>query len=101
MGHSRNIAFPDRPAAWYDVERHTITFPVLVDDKPMACIVAASSLMKRFANRDLFTPLQARAVYEEHKDALRRLAEADIRGRAMPHGVEEFTIPLLDDDLLR
>jgi len=88
------IQFPDRPDAWYDVVNHTIAFPVLVDDQPMSCIVTAAGLMHRFEGRTLSTPMEARAVYEEHKDTLRRLAEVVIRGRAAPRRGEEFVIRL-------
>jgi hypothetical protein len=98
MGAVETITFPDRPAAWYDIELHTITFPVVVDDHRMACVVSVSSLMNRFTDRAQFTPLEARAVYEEHKDNLRRLVEADIRGRSSLENCEELTITLLDHD---
>lgn len=98
MEDHKKITFPDRPAAWYDIERHTITFPVVVDDQRLACVVTASSLMSYFARRDQFTPLAVRAVYEEHKDTLRRLAGADIRGRGRLENCEELMITLLDDD---
>ena len=98
MADYKTIAFPDRPAAWYDIERHTITFPVVVDDQRVACVVTVSSLMNRFAGRAQFTPREARAVYEEHKDDLRRLAEADIRRYDTVENCAELTISLLDDD---
>lgn len=74
------IQFPDRPAPWYDVDRHTITFPVRVDGRPLACVVAAADLVHRFAGRSAFAPTDALSVYESHKETLRRLAEEVIRG---------------------
>jgi hypothetical protein len=88
------IHFPDRPEPWYDVDRHTITFPVLVDGQPMSCVVTAAGLMERFAGRPASTPPEVRAVYEAHKDAVRQLAEAMIRDRGATRPRAEFMIRL-------
>lgn len=94
MSNRLAIDFPDRPAAWYDIEQHTITFPVVVDNNRKACVVAGSDLMLRFAGSSSFTPLEVRAVYDEYRDEVRKLAEAEIRGPAAIDELEEFTIQL-------
>lgn len=88
------IDFPDRPEPWYDVDQHTITFPVRIDGRPKACVVSAAELMQHFAGRPYSSPAEARAVFEGRKDALRRMAEAAIRKSGSTHPCNQFQIRL-------
>jgi CBS-domain-containing membrane protein len=96
FGVAMTIQFPDRPDAWYDVDHHTITFPVVVDGQRMTCVVTAADLMRRFAGQPLATPAEARTVYDSRKATIRELAEADIRCRRVTRPGEEFAVHLSD-----
>jgi Protein of unknown function (DUF1488) len=72
------IEFPDRPSAWYDIDDHTLTFPVRIDGIGYACVIAVRDMMQRFADSPP-VPAEAFAVYEAHRDEIRRLAEIVVR----------------------
>jgi hypothetical protein len=88
------IEFPDRPEAWYDVDRDTIAFPVRIDGQPMSCVVTAADVTLRFTGRSPSTPRETRAVYEEFKETIRQIAEASIRAQGVSRKYQEFAITL-------
>ena len=91
------IEFPDRPAAWYDVDCHTITFPVIVNDQKKACVVDAFYLIKHFTDQIQFTPPEAKAVFEEHKLSIQHRSEAEIRTCAAYESLEVYVVSSLED----
>jgi hypothetical protein len=72
------VAFPDHPAAAYDVSSHAVIFPSLVDGCLVSCLVTEEYLVK-YCGGGFYTVSEALRAYEGNKDRIRLLAEAVIR----------------------
>jgi hypothetical protein len=73
------VTFPAQPAARYDESGRAVTFPALVDGKPVTCLVTEECLIARAGSRFPCTAKEALRGYEEYREEIRALAEAVIR----------------------
>jgi hypothetical protein len=74
---STTIKFPDFPEPTYVFERECVSFPALVDGKPVECLVSMELLNKEFGLRE-FTGDAMRECYLQNREAIQRIARAHI-----------------------
>lgn len=80
------IIFPDREPYW-EFERDCLSFPAIVDGKPIKCLVSAELLMARFGARLPPSQEECKRAYEEHRAEIRDIARSLIlAGQVMRNG---------------